>query len=130
MASPDIPLGPGDTAPITRLTFRNPNQDDGSPGDPIDITGATVTVKYQNRNGTTPWVVRTPTIVPAPAVGDIDIDWLATGGPVPPGDYDLRAIAVLSSGHQITVPNGAKPGDPITEEFLWMHVARDFVVVP
>jgi hypothetical protein len=150
MASPDIVLGPGDTAPITRITLYEPDAPDGTPGAPLNLQNGyapgssykTVVCKHQVRDWSLAPVVRAVIIrqtAPPSAAGlsdgvlqgVIDIDWLATGGPVvpAPSDHNLRFIVTDSGGHQETFPNGAdcpRP-DGSNPAFLWLQVGRDFL---
>src|SRR3954471_3487753 len=139
MAKPDIQLGPGDTAPITRLQLFEPDNPDGSPGDPLNLQNAnltfkTVVFKYQIRDKSTPPVSRTPTILqtsPTDATrGWIQIDWLETGGAVtPPGsNHRARAIVTDNGNHQETFPNGEniELPDGTNPSWLWMQVSEDF----
>lgn len=135
MASPDIFLGPGDTAPITRLSLRGPNNDDGSEGDPLDLTGCVVVVRFQPQDGSVAVEQRDTVIVGDPTTGEIDIDWSATGGGLLSGNYNLRCRVTYPSGHVLHVPNGdqrvVRGEDSLpAPTFFWMQVAPDFVAVP
>jgi hypothetical protein len=150
MAKPDIQLGPGDTAPITRVTLYDPDLPDGSDGPPMNLQNAnlsfkTIVCRHQVRDYSLAYVDRTVTIVQstppsAPGLADginqgvIDIDWLASGGPVvpAPSDHNLRFTVTDNTNHQTSYPNGEddpKP-DGTNPAFLWLQVSRGFVVVP
>lgn len=152
MAKPDIELGPGDTAPITRLTLYDPDLPDGTPGPPMNLQNGntvgssfkSVVCKHQVRDWSLAPVLRTVIIrqtapPSAPGLSDgvnqgvIDIDWLASGGPVvpAPSDHNLRLIVTDNAGYQQTSPNGEDCPQPdgTNPAFLWLHVARDFVPV-
>jgi hypothetical protein len=128
---PDINLGPGDTGPVLQDTLNNGNLPDGSPGGPMDLTGATVVFEYQDRGQTANPVTRPVTIVGDPTQGNVELDWMTTGGPVAPGDYDCRYVVTFADGHQVTVPDGTELTDTgqVADRFLWLHVGRAFVQV-
>jgi hypothetical protein len=116
----DINLGAGDQAPSRSMVLRAPNKDDGSPGDPIDLSGAAVRFVYQER-GTTDEPTSIPVnIVGDPTLGQIRLDWPA---PVPPGDYDCRFEVLLGTGPQMSFPDGP---DVDGNEFYWLHVSAGF----
>lgn len=135
--SPDINLGPGDTAPILEQVLVNPNKADGSPGDPLNLTGATVVLRIQPQDGTVAAVDRAVTVTSPATSGATALDWLASGGRLDAGgnpsgiDYNARYIVTYTSGHQISIPNGIDPffGESNVREFLWLRVAADFVTV-
>ncbi len=153
MALPDIVLGPGDTAPVTRITLYEPDLADGSPGAPMNLQNGytagssfkTVVCRHQVRDASLAFVNRAVIIrqsLPPSAAGlsdgvnqgVIDIDWLASGGSVvpAPSDHNLRIIVTDSGGHQETFPNGEDEPQPdgSNPAFLWLQVSRDFVIVP
>lgn len=135
MASADIFLGPGDTAPITRYVLRGPNKDDGSDGDPLDLSGCTIVFRYQPRDGSVAVASRNVTVFGDPTLGDTELDWLATGGGISPGDYNARYRITFPAGHVLHVPNGdqrlIRGEDSLpAPTFFWMQVAPDFVTVP
>lgn len=135
--SPDINLGPGDTAPILQQVLVGPNKADGSPGDPLNLTGCTAVLRFQPRSATVAAVSRTVTVDSPATSGSTSLDWLATGGRLDAGgnpdgiDYNARYIVTYPSGHQISIPNGIDPffGESEVREFLWLRVAADFTVV-
>lgn len=101
----------------------------------MDLTGATIVFWYQPRDRSVAKAHRDVTVVGDPTQGNTQIDWLATGGAVAPGDYIARYVITFADGHQASVPNGdlrildgsdSRP-DPT---FLWLAVAPDFTAVP
>jgi len=136
--SPDINLGPGDTAPILTQVLVGPNNADGSPGDPLDLTGCTVIFRFQLRAGTVAAEDRAVAVTSPATAGGTSLDWLATGGRLDAGgnvlglDYNARYIVSYPSGHQVSIPNGIDPffGENEVREFLWLRVAADFASVP
>jgi len=129
MSSPHIRLAAGDTAPMTEDQLIGPETDEKPDGAPIDLTGATVVLRFQNRDGLSAAVSRAATVVSPATSGLVRLDWLATGGAVAPGEYDARWIITFGDGHVMSIPDGDDAGDD-ADSFLWMHVARDFVTVP
>lgn len=130
MSSPDIYLGPGDTFPVTRLTLRGPNLEDGSPGDPIDLTTAVQLIfRYQLRAASELPVNRVMTLDGAATLGKVKLDWLTTGGGIPSGDYNARAVVTFADGHVETFPQ-LRPGDDPLNEFFWLHVGASFITIP
>lgn len=116
----DINLGAGDRSPSRQVVLTKANTEDGSPGGPENLTGATIVFRYQKR-GTTD----TPTELPVSIIGDptdglVQLDWPA---PVPSGDYDCRFVATLGSGLPQSWPDGP---DVDGTEFYWLHVTADF----
>lgn len=136
--TPDITLGPGDTAPILQEVLRQPNKADGSLGDALDLTGCTVTFRFQRRDGTAAVVEREVTVMDPATSGLTSLDWLATGGRIDPGDdtlgidFNARYRVIYQDGHQLSIPNGLDPffGEPEIREFLWLRVAADFAPGP
>jgi hypothetical protein len=144
MLEPDIVLGPGDTDPTLRMVLLSPRTQTGVAGRPMDLWGKTVVFRYQLRGDPAQaWISRAATVMqtgPAPAApaldpfqGVVDVDWLATGGPVSAGgnvapiNYNARCL-VTGGGRQESFPNG--PDQPQLDgsnpAFLWMQVTRDF----
>ena len=121
--TPDIDLGARATGPTLRYILNNPANADGTPGGPRDLTGSTVVLKYQKRGTTDPVVTRNATVVGSSAPGAIDIDWGATGGAIPSGEYDARFEETTGSGRLIPYPDGPREDGT---EFYWLHVAADF----
>ena len=113
-AIPDIFLGPGDTGPITELVLLDPPAAGALVGAATnlqnsDLTFKSVIVEYQDRATTAPAVERSVVILqtdPATNRGKVQIDWLATGGPVVPAgsNHDLRFVITDNAGRQQTVP--------------------------
>jgi hypothetical protein len=103
--SPDIFFGEGDTAPIVTKTLM-------VGGVQIDLTGATVTIRYRSKFSAldADTVAETVTIVGDPTAGGIE--WHVQA-PVVGGEYDFYWHVVLQSGDPITIPNDRKG---------WMHV--------
>jgi hypothetical protein len=137
VSSPDIFLAAGDTAPVTQFTLRGPDNEDGSEGDPLDLTGATIVLRLQPKNRGTAAVSRAVTIVGDPTLGETELDWATTGGALAPGDYVCRYVVSTADGHQISIPNGDRvaasgfdaSGDD-DDSFFWLQVAPDFTAVP
>jgi len=135
--SPDIFLAAGDTAPIVQFTLRGPVTEDGSEGDALDLTGCTIVFRFQPQNRGAGPADRAVTIVGDPALGQTELDWMATGGTIAAGDYVGRYIVTYPDGHRVSVPNGDRtassgqdasgPGD---DSFFFLQVAPDFTAVP
>jgi hypothetical protein len=137
VSSPDIFLAAGDTAPVTQFTLRAPDDEQGNQGDPLDLTGATVVLRLQPKNRSASATSRAATILGDPTLGETELDWATTGGPIAPGDYVCRYIVTTADGHQISVPNGdrvaASGFDALGDDddtFFWLQVAPDFTAVP
>lgn len=114
----DIILGPGDGAPTTDRQLLGPQDEDGNEGGPVNLTGATVVLKYQRRDRTQAAVSVSAAIVGDPTLGNVSVDWgPVTPKPTPGLEYDARFVATLAGGRQMTFPNVG---------FLWMHVSADF----
>ncbi len=132
MSEPDMILGPGDTAPIHIVTLLLPDDQDGNPGDPMDLTGATVTCRNQLRNGSGTVAERVVSIMQtAPTVnrGMVAIDWsVSPGVPAAGADYFVRLKVIDAGGRQSSFPNGPDRvlPDGTNPAFLWLQVSRDF----
>ncbi len=150
MAKPDIVLGPGDTAPMSRVTLYEQDAPDGTPGAPLNLqngnTGGSsfkvVVCKHQVRDWSLVPVVRAVIIrqtapPSAPGLSDgvlqgvVDIDWFASGGPVvpSPSDHNLRFIVTDNTGRQETFPHGpdCPQMDGSNPAFMWLQVTEDFL---
>jgi len=138
MNIPDILLGPGDTAPLLEQILTAPNKPDGSIGDALDLTGASVVFKYQPRDASVAAAERSVGVNSDPTTGKTTLDWLATGGRLDAGgnatglDFNARYVVTYPSGHQLSIPNGLDAffGETEIREFLWLRVAADFTPVP
>ena len=130
VSTPDIYLGPGDTFPVTRFVLRGPDLEDGSDGDPVDLSSAVqVVFRYQLRSASQLAANRMMVIASPATDGQVTLDWLTTGGGIPSGDYNARVIVTFADGHVESFPQ-LRPGDDPSDEFFWLHVGRDFIAIP
>ncbi len=97
MAEPDITLGVGDTAPVFRATLNDPA------GDPVDLTGATVTMKIRDVNHVAASRTVSVTILDE-TDAEVGYDWV-TADTETAGDYHMRIEALLASGKVMSWPN-------------------------
>jgi hypothetical protein len=137
MSSPDIFLAAGDTGPVTVYTLNDANAADGSAGGAMDLTGASVVVRYQPKNRSVAMVQRPAPVLGDPTLGQVEVDWGLNGGPPAVGNYNLRFVATLSDGHIVSFPNGdrnlsngGESFDADDDSFFWLQVAPDFAAVP
>jgi len=92
-SAPDFTIVEGDTSPSWEMTLT------GADGQPLDLRGATVVLRFALLDGTGTVKTRQATIVD-PLVGEVRIDWQA-GDTTTPGAYDAE-LAVTPS--QPTTP--------------------------
>lgn len=107
MSAPDILFGAGDLAPVVPYTLRDRD------GNPVDLTGATVVVRFRDKDQlaaeTTETVAVAQTVDPA-TLGTIA--WTPSA-PAAAGEYNLNWIATLP---------GAKPETFPPDRYLWMSI--------
>lgn len=130
---PNILVGPGDTSPALRVILTDPQ---GAPMSLLnpDLSPFTVVLRFQPWDGSLAFVDRACTVLqssPTVDVGLVQLDWLATGGPVTPAGVDWRARFIThdAASHQESFPMGVSNGGPPGEDpaWLWMQTAADFV---
>lgn len=94
-----IKLVQGDTSPQIRLTLT-----DESSGDPIDLTGATVTLHFRAVGSTTVLFSREALVNPETAdTGVCVIEWQSGDLNVDFGDYEGEVEIVLADGRRETL---------------------------
>jgi hypothetical protein len=104
MARPDIFFGEGDRAPVVTDTLI------GADGEPIDLTGATVVMRFRLKDETDSQTSEAVDVVGDPADGEVE--WTPATGRAA-GDYNANWVVTMSGGEQVTVPN---------DRYLWMQV--------
>lgn len=99
----DIKLAKDNTAPTLRATLNDEN------GDPVDQTGATVTVEI--RDWAQEQVLREVpiTTVHDPVAADVEYAWAPVDSAIP-GDYYVRIKSTLASGKKMSWPNDRPRG--------------------
>lgn len=93
----DFNIKAGDLLPAITAALRDPN------GEPIDLTGATVTFRMRKRGATALTVDDAATVVGTATAGNVRYDWLA-GNTDAHGLYDAEFRAELPGGRE-TFPN-------------------------
>lgn len=93
----DFVLGQNATAPILTSTLNDEN------GDPVDLTGATVTIEISDEDETNGPRIEDVDIVD-PLAAAVAYEWQAIDSAVP-GTYDLRIEALLASGKVMPWPS-------------------------
>ena len=96
MAQPDFALGEGDKGPILEETLFQ-----SGTTTPMDLTGATATIRFVPRNRSLPAFVESVSIAGAPTDGNVM--WIPQGT-YPPGFYDYQWIVLFPGPTQMTWP--------------------------
>lgn len=105
--SPDIFFGAGDLAPVITDTLFGPG------GEPLDLTGATVVIRYRDKDQMTDEVIESVTIMQTTDPATLgDIAWTPVAAAVA-GDYNTNWIVTLPGSKPMTIPN---------DRYLWMQV--------
>lgn len=94
----DITIGEGDTAPKISAVLKD------AVGNPVDLTGATVTIQIQDDDDTAARITDSVTILSPATDGAVEYDW-SPPSPLVPGRYRVRFKATLAGGKRMSFPN-------------------------
>lgn len=96
MSNPDITLGAGDRSPLVTWTILD------RAGNPVDLTGATITFSYRLIDGSSAGVTEPGAIVGTPTKGNVS--WHPAPG-IAAGIYHASWGVLLASADPLTYPS-------------------------